>query len=386
MEIGEQVALSRRLELLQPVTVTVVTAAELAKRVMESFEEEAEEDPEAYRFAELLYRNFGIIGPSDSYLDEVTELYGDQVVAYYDNELEEIVTVAGDTLEGTQLVTLRHEYIHALQDQHFDLDNLFDNAVGDDAVKAVQAFVEGDAEIFSLDSFIGTPSQWSQLHNNTPLIRDSSVARLNSRSGGTPLVIFLDLAFPYIAGLRFVALGGLEDGYKGVNSIFDDPPQSTEQIIYPQKYFGEVRDDPVIVHPSASNYGGWMATETSTLGLFWINNWLSQLSGEWANRSALDGWGGDLLEVLDNPDTPAQTVLKLTVAWDEPATDSAEFGAAFRQAFKTADAFGAGGCPGKTDIWSGPGGVVSYRVTDSQESELVFAPDCEVLRKITDDG
>ena len=84
------------------------------------------------------------------------------------------------------------------------------------------------------------------------------------------------LLFPYEAGLNFAMGLQVEGGWDAVNRAFESPPDSTEQILHPEKY--AAREAPVDVSlpdDLAARMGeGWTQTIDDTFGEFQIGAWL----------------------------------------------------------------------------------------------------------------
>ena len=91
----------------------------------------------------------GILEPTQSIVTIQKTLLSQQIVGFYDSETEEIFAVGdGHTSMVLLTWTLAHEYVHALQDQNFDLDAI-EESIDDnqDALLAFRALVEGDATL-----------------------------------------------------------------------------------------------------------------------------------------------------------------------------------------------------------------------------------------------
>ena len=74
---------------------------------------------------ERLYKRLGLL-PADADLDAlVQELYGAQVLAYYQPKNGHFYLIGHDgSLSRADKLVVAHEYTHALQDQHFDLNDM----------------------------------------------------------------------------------------------------------------------------------------------------------------------------------------------------------------------------------------------------------------------
>lgn len=112
-----------------------------------------------------------------------------------------------------------HEIFHALQDQNFNLMNLFTQTQTSDAERALEALVEGEAmlavsELMNYDF---------ESHARLPL------------QGAVGEELF-EMLFKYKAGMRFVRAVRNAGGWEAVDSAFKNPPQSTSQIYNPEQY------------------------------------------------------------------------------------------------------------------------------------------------------
>jgi hypothetical protein len=124
-------------------------------------------------------------------------------------------------------------------------------------------------------------------------------------------------------------LGG---GWQAIDDVYDSMPESTEQILHPQKY--EAREHPVPValpDDLAGQLGtGWSVPLEDTFGELELGIWLREAGIDQATAAtAADGWGGDRLAVVEGPDGAWGVVL-------ETAWDSAADATAFQDAAQTA--------------------------------------------------
>ena len=131
----------------EDVTPQFMTREELEATLLEDFEENAED----IYHAELFYKILGLIHEEADLHQLFLDLYTEQVAGFYDSEAEELYLISGsqdDGLSALEEITLAHEYVHALQQQHFDIDSMLE-AVEDnsDESTALRALVEGDASV-----------------------------------------------------------------------------------------------------------------------------------------------------------------------------------------------------------------------------------------------
>jgi hypothetical protein len=110
-----------------------------------------------------------------------------------------------------------------------------------------------------------------------------------------------------------------------VNAAYLDPPDSTEQILHPEKYLE--RDDPTWVEFSLRSHGHLEMYEDDIMGEFSSRAWLQQiLTGRVTPTSierACAGWAGDRMRFFRNPGDDTQDVLVWAVTFDSTAEASA---------------------------------------------------------------
>src|SRR5829696_3378747 len=121
---------------------------------------------------------------------------------------------------------------------------------------------------------------------------------------------------PLIAAqILFAALNGTiwalgvqaQGGFAAIDAAFADPPDSTEQILHPDKWAS--REAPIDVKlPAdlAAKLGaGWSVGLQDTFGEHQLGVWISQEvpTGGFpaAPPDAVVGWGGDRMALLDGP-------------------------------------------------------------------------------------
>ncbi|GAB5494160.1 MAG: hypothetical protein Phog2KO_43750 [Phototrophicaceae bacterium] len=277
------------------------------------------------------YQGFGLIPADYDLVGEIANLYGEQVAGYYDSETEimNVILSSGgsptDTLPFLDRVIFAHEYVHALQDQYFDLDNFYADIEDDnnvDALLARQALIEGDA------TFVMT-NYTVYLVENDPL---SAVASLGlqllslgdiSLPADIPHVLEQELTYPYFAGEIFVRAIYADGGWDAVNALYtDNPPLSTEHILHPERFLAG--DMPITVS-LADNSGAlgdnWQTVKSGVLGEFYLRELLYTwgMSNTDYDTSA-DGWGGDSYIIYQDENDAYAYELKIT--WDN--TDEAQ--------------------------------------------------------------
>ncbi len=202
-----------------------------------------------------------------------------------------------------------HEATHALQDQHFDLIKLHESVKTSDADDALTALIEGHAVQVMIDGLSDLSPHVAKIAE----VREPS-DKHNPNAWST--------VFYYAMGAKFVQhLLKNAEGYPGVHKAFGRVPVSSEQILHPEKYLGEL-DLPHKITPDfdaikAELPEGWKVKDVDTLGEWQTRLWI--MTSEAAYSAAADaaaGWGGDFEITLVRDDKP-QAWLKLRItSWD----------------------------------------------------------------------
>ncbi len=201
--IEERVSELRGLETLKPVTKAFLTTDELRQRVIEDLSDYTEKDA---RDDVLLYVAFGLVEQDVDLYNLLVDLQTEQVAGFYDADTEEIYLVeGGQGLGAMEQSVLSHEYTHALQDQHFDLEALGftdeEEEKEEDGEQnfATRCLVEGDAVLLQ-QQYLFNHFEVEDLQEMLEQIEEVDSSVLDS----APVIVQQSLMFPYEAGLTFV--------------------------------------------------------------------------------------------------------------------------------------------------------------------------------------
>ena len=331
--IEAQVADIRGLDAKRPVERQVITLDEFTAMITEQFDEEA---PPSYIAAiERLYKALGLI-PADSSLRDLNlDLFGGgAVVGVYRNDQGKLYVVSKTGEPGAnEKFYFSHEYDHALQDQNFtvfkDQDGILDQS---DRILARQAVYEGDATLLMTQWGAANLTQSDFLELLTASANPEVAAVLER----TPAILRAPLEFPYTTGFGFVQTINGSGGWKAIDDLYSRMPESTEQILHPEKYSaGEAPVKVAIPTDLTSRLGsGWEVAAQDTLGELQIGIWLEDGGVPAAEaKTAAAGWGGDRLAVLEGPGD--DWAVAIETAWDTKG-DADEFASALTTATKKA--------------------------------------------------
>jgi hypothetical protein len=309
---------------IQPTAaVDPVTIDEDQLRANLAAEFDATYTAEELRDAEDLLTALGLI-PRGSSLRKLTlDLQAGQVAGYYAPDKDQLFVVNRTGAIGpVDETTYAHEFTHQLQDQRFDLEALgLDATDQSDRALGRLALVEGDAT--------SVQSTWMTTNLDAAELGELLKAALDPEAvealNNAPAYLRDTALFEYQDGLAFVGRLLANGGYPAVDEAFADPPDSTEQILHPEKYLA--REAPVAVRlpktvPEALKVGSIKVAE-DTLGELLLRIWLTDGGVPPAQaRTASAGWGGDRLALYRDP--AGETAVVLRTQWDS-VQDAQEF-------------------------------------------------------------
>ena len=263
-------------------------------------EKDAKERYASARTAEafgLLPKGFNL----DSFL---VDLLTEQIAGLYDPKAHEFYIADWIPAEDQRMV-MSHELTHALQDQHFHIEEWAHAArPNDDAELARESVLEGSAMVgmleyelrdkgfklkdlpdFDPSIFVGDLADTPNLKKAPPFIKDS-------------------LLFPYFAGLNFSLSVVRTSGWRGFDSIFANPPTGTQQIMHPALYRGGKSAPLVKVDlPDGVPAAGWSMLEENIMGEFGWKEILKQFLDEERAKRVAAPWDGDDYVTFEQKDT-----------------------------------------------------------------------------------
>ncbi len=303
----------RLLKLKNKVPVVVRTTEEAGK-LLEA-ELEREYTPETIDTDGRAGALIGLYPPGVNLKAANMDLLESQVIAFYDFKKKTMVIVSGalerefpgqppEIQSKLDNMILAHEFTHALQDQNFDF-GARDEALksnGDRAL-ALHSVAEGDATIAGYACMLGRMDSaiLASLIGNLKSFSET----FTGAASGVPRGVAEPLIFQYTEGVKFVAEAYQRGGWKSVDKLYSDPPQSTQQIIDPSLYFDHpAPPDTVTVAGYQSRMAGWHKSDEDTLGELGLRIVLENTRGTASPDLALaTKWAGDRIVMLRKGDT-----------------------------------------------------------------------------------
>lgn len=350
-DIAKDVERLREWKFEHEVETGVYTEAELREYILKSFREEF--GPAGIAPTQAFLRTVGLIPRECDFEKTVIDVLLNQVAGFYDppsrsfKMLERTGVSYGELLDR---VLIAHELTHALDDQHLDLDRLMKSQErSEDWALAIQSVVEGSATAlmtrYNLELMNSGEYDMEEL---------GEVARREMERGKVMLEApryFSSLVAAYMCGMHFLAPPEGTPGIPGnvgerLKRAVKDPPQSTEQILHPDKYWIRMkRDEPVRVDDESVEKflecDGWFVVHKNTVGELLcavlttdehaeLDLLLAAVPSYWTNDAAT-GWGGDRFFLLGKGETRESATRELkslrgvwVTVWDT-ADDCDEF-------------------------------------------------------------
>ncbi|MFB6163818.1 MAG: Hvo_1808 family surface protein [Haloarculaceae archaeon] len=378
----------RHEEFKRSVPITIVSRQEYRNRSRTSYSA-------AFRtFDNAKFEALFMIGEDRDSLAVQHQNRGSNVLAYYDTHNDTITLISsGGQPRIDSESTLAHELTHALQDQYHNLSAL--QAPTRDGHNGLNGLIEGEAHLVDLEYKRHCGHDWQCVSGG-----GSGAGSMADLNVGVYLLNF----FPYASGPQFVQYLHDHGGWAAVDRAFDDPPESAEQVIYPEKYVN--RDSPTTVSLPAAPGGGWERVRPdapepgqhrpayATLGQSGLSAMFAYTAFVQGYRPSIvsanqlftgdqfhpynydfpstKGWEGDRLAVYRNPAAGAnESAYVWRLAWQSPA-DAREFADTYRELLRFWGAQSVDGHPNAYRIPEGTGGFAdAFRVTRSGDTVTI---------------
>ena len=291
-----------------------------------------EQTPAEFRTGELAFKALGLIDRDLDWKATMIRVYSEEIAAFYDPKtktmhliresterpkkvgfLESLLGKKGGFDKDENKTVIAHELTHALADQHYNLDAMHEAVKkNDDQSMALSALIEGEATLAMTGSQM---SDWDGSKITAFPAADldrvfSLMMPLMPMTGGAglreaPPILADSLLFPYLRGLVFCAGLANKGGWEAVDRAYKQPPQSTEQILHPEKYLDQPDPPTMIDLGTLPTPAGWSEIGRNVLGEFQLSVLLRRHGG----KPIAAGWDGDRYAVFEGPDD------KLGLAW-----------------------------------------------------------------------
>jgi hypothetical protein len=253
---------------------------------------------------ETAFRTLGLLGQKDDLFFAYLRVFLSMVRGLYDPDTKTLYLLEGLSA-GEQERVMAHELVHALQDQEWGLRGLLDGLreLTLDGQFARIALIEGEAEGLSLDWRLREQGKdFTQLGDIASWVEQGNyLERKGLKAIGKRSLSADTINFSYVYGLTFFQHWVRQKGWKTLDELFRNPPQTTQQIINEEDYYLKRQTFVRVQMDDLSNaegpLTGYRKVWENSLGEF---GWETILQTALENEEAaqiMKGWEGDEIQV-----------------------------------------------------------------------------------------
>ena len=240
------------------------------------------------------------------------------VGGWYSLDTKTVTLVGGQPFAPLTFNLIAHELIHAIQDQYLEdgIGGLYEEATNDQAT-AIAWLIEGDA--VTADSVTSSAEAMELVNSYQWGPQGTWTADRNGLSPYIAPLFGQGFDSQYSDGAEYVGRQKEAGGWQRVNELLADPPQSSEQVMHPEKL--AAREPPIdperLAELRRRVFGPREEPSTTTMGESYLGNFLG-LATQQPQRSAqaAAGWGGDELAVWSMVDGRRDTTAIWVLAFD----------------------------------------------------------------------
>jgi len=291
-------------------------------------------NPTFQAWNDQVWEGLFIVPESTGSSESFDQTLGESVLGYYSPGEDAIVIVSDSPTPQISNATLAHELVHALQDQQFGFStpDTQDRQLADDSV------VEGEANFVESVYTDRCGDVWSC----QPRPESGSGG---AGGGGVNRGLLLTILTPYTAGQEFVESVYDDRGWTGVSDLHGDEPESTEQVIHPDRYPDERPVNVTVADRSSAAWDrfdhdpvGDTVGEASIYAMFVDNGVVSTDDIYSYESDPSEGWAGDaLVPYTDGDENDSEGAYVWKTRWDTER-DAREFASAYRDLLREHDA------------------------------------------------
>lgn len=291
--IAKQVEKLRKLEFEHPVPVTFLSDKAFDKKVTVDQDKLSKQAKRAYAKSTARLAALALVPHGSNLVEQQNALQSSSVLAFYTPK-DKKVYVRGTAVDTPKAkVTVAHELTHALQDQHFDLTKLEEQATKRHSSDALRSLVEGDAvrvQKLYLDTLPAAEQQDYDSQNSS----DVKEAQDQSDAADVPESLQVLLEAPYAFGdsmLQVVIADGKE---RALDALYEKPPANDLAYLLPTTLVDGSRFE-AVSPPAVDGRGERKVGTEDTFGAFALYLVLAQQMPVADALRVADGWGGDAM-------------------------------------------------------------------------------------------
>ncbi|WP_331235115.1 Hvo_1808 family surface protein [Natronorarus salvus] len=181
-------------------------------------------------FVNAKHKALLLVGDDEDSTETLAENQNVSVGGFYSSATNEIVVVVDDETPVVDEVILAHELYHAYQDQRWDLQRY--DAQTRDERNAQNGLIEGDAVL--MEYRYEQRCEGGEWECVRPPAADGTEPTEEGEPANMGLLL-LDFQ-PYSDGPTFSEHRYQEGGWDAVNELYGEPPETSQQVITPDRY------------------------------------------------------------------------------------------------------------------------------------------------------
>jgi hypothetical protein len=273
--------------------------------------------PDELRAEEMTLKKLGFVPPEFNLEKSTVDLLTEQAAAFYDYHRKKLFLTdwAPSAMQDSALV---HELAHALADQHFHLERFIkQGGKSDDSEIARMAVMEGQATWLMTEV---QARRAGQTIATTPGLLDAMSGATEDGASqypvfnSVPLYLRETLVFPYTEGGRFQNAVYAKMGKAAFAEVFRHPPDSSQQILHPAKYFEHIEP----THPAFPQVApgkGYKDLSEGMLGELDHAILIRQYGTSGEASAIAPHWKSGRYSLVENK-TQARVILRYVSEWD----------------------------------------------------------------------
>ena len=280
----------RDLEFEHPVRVEFLGDAAFRRRLERDEANLTDEDRHDIAESAAIFRALGLLTAEVDFLGASSDLDADTILGYYDFDTKKMVVRGTELGDVETRATVVHELTHALQDQRYGIDKLYDRTETSGEIFALDALTEGDAIYVETDFVDTLPAKQQDEYYSVDPDATATTAEPDPTSPDVPEIMAIASDAPYTLGFDFL----IELSAKGPPALaraYRRPPVSEEQIIDPVAW--AEHDRPRAVAKPPLEPGDEKAAPADEFGALSLYLTLASRIDPLVALDAATGWGGD---------------------------------------------------------------------------------------------
>lgn len=282
----------------------------------------------------------------------------------------------------SEYITMAHEFVHAATDQAFGIPRKKVEPIVDDLSLATASVVEGDASLTELRvSSRLAPSK--AVKKGVRAFIEYKKTFKKDRDKGVPYLLIDMALFPYQWGPAFTCAIYKERGWPAINRMYDHPPTSSAQVLFPKRFLE--RERPMKTLPLKKPGQLWQLRDQGQLGAAHLKALFEAPGDQESNEltwplGRAASWGGGSYKVWTVGSAKSEYVVGLSLAEHKEfdgllcSSMSTWYRAAFEEAKRVLVA----------DRTTEMAGIDQDAILSCRRNKvtMAFGPDIEFLRRV----